>query len=96
MKFKLEELNILTIPTNMVPVTMDQSYTFRDENGNIKEVLKINFFQLSEKGKEIKIKLLDQNIFIPSLRKLDAEKGSCITLSESILENLKTLFKNIF
>lgn len=96
MKFKLQELNILTIPTNMVPVTMDQSYTFKDEKGNVKEVLKINFFQLSEKGKEIKIKLLDQNIFIPSFRKLDAEKGSCITLSESILENLKHYLKTYF
>ncbi len=96
MKFKLEELNISTIPTNMIPVTMDQSYIFKDENGKVKEILKINFFQLSEKGKEIKIKLLDQNIFIPSFRKLDTEKGSCITLSESILENLKQYLKTYF
>ena len=57
MKFKLQELNILRIPPNMIPITMDQSFTFKDNNGNVEEILKLNFFQLAERHKQIEIEL---------------------------------------
>ncbi len=88
-------IRYLLIDSRKIPVTMGMSHRENDVHGRPLEIIQMNIFYQCFEDK-IAIKVINPRVLLPSFRSFAKEKGSCITLAESIFTDMKQFLINYY